>query len=160
MSNEALGIYLNDHLAGATAGVELAEKLRQSSQGTELGSVMAALHHDIEQDRAALEQLMERLGIRRHPVKQAAGWVFEKLSRLRFNTPLTGDEQLTRLLETETLSLGIEGKLALWRSLKELAAADDRLAAADLDRLIDRAGQQRQTLEPYRLTAAAQAFSP
>jgi hypothetical protein len=160
MSNEPLGTYLNDHLAGSAAGVELAEKLHQSNQGTELGNVMAALHHDIEQDQATLEELMERLQIERQPVKRAAGWVFEKLSRLRFDAPLTGDDDLARLLETETLSLGIEGKLALWRSLKELAATDSRLVAADLERLIDRAQRQRQTLEPYRLAAARQALSP
>jgi hypothetical protein len=160
MSNQPLGSYLNDHLAGATAGVELAEKLRQRGQGTELGNVMAGIHHDIEEDRAALEELMERLQVDRQRVKQAAGWVFEKLTRLRLDTPLTGDDDLTRLLELETLSLGIEGKLALWRSLKELAATDGRLVAADLERLIDRAEQQRQTLEPHRLAAARQAFSP
>ena len=33
---------------------------------------------------------MERLEIERHPVKQAAGWVLEKLSRLRLNPALTG----------------------------------------------------------------------
>ena len=27
-SNELLGVYLNDHLAGSAAGLELAEKLR------------------------------------------------------------------------------------------------------------------------------------
>jgi hypothetical protein len=158
-SKELLGIYLNDHLAGSAAGVELAEKLHENNQGTELGNVMAALHHDIKQDRETLEQLMERLEIERNPVKQAAGWVFEKLSRLRLNTPLTGDADLTRLLETETLSLGIEGKLALWRVLKACAAADSRLAATDFDRLIDRASQQRQTLEPHRQQAALRAFT-
>ena len=40
-SDEMLGIYLNDHLAGSTAGLELAEKLRDQNQGTELGELMA-----------------------------------------------------------------------------------------------------------------------
>jgi hypothetical protein len=158
-SNELLGIYLNDHLAGSAAGVELAEKLHENNKGTGFGNVMAALHHDIEEDRATLQALMERLEIGRSPVKQAAGWMFEKLSRLRLNPVLTKSADLTRLLETETLSLGIEGKLAMWLALKEAAAADSQLAATDYDRLIDRARQQRRTLEPHRLAAAVQAFT-
>ena len=39
-------------------------------------------------------------------------------------------------------------------------AVDARLAATDFDRLIARARQQRETLEPHRLEAAAKAFSP
>jgi hypothetical protein len=158
-SNELLGVYLNDHLAGSAAGTELAEKLHDNNTGSELGNVMATLHHDIEQDRATLEELMERLELERHPVKQAAGWVLERLSRLRLNPALTGSADLTRLLETEALSLGIEGKLAMWIALKQAAATDSRLAGTDFDRLIDRARQQRQTLEPHRVAAAVRAFS-
>jgi hypothetical protein len=159
LSNEPLGVYLNDHLAGSASGVELAEKLRDNNQGTELGNLMAALHHDIAEDRATLEELMQHLGIERHPVKQAAGWFLEKLSRLRLNPALTGSADLTRLLETEALSLGIEGKLGLWLALQEAAAGDNRLAGTDLDRLIDRARRQRQALEPHRVAAARRAFS-
>jgi hypothetical protein len=157
-SDELLGVYLNDHLAGAAAGLELAAKLRDNNQGTELGEAMAALHRDIEQDRATLEALMGRLEVERHPVKQAAGWLVEKLSRVRLNPALTGSADLTRLLETEALSLGIEGKLAMWLTLKEVAGDDQRLAAEDLDRLIERARGQRRALEPHRLAAARRSF--
>ena len=158
-SDEALVVYLNDHLAGSAAGVELAEKLRYNNQGTELGKAMVALHHDITEDRETLEELMRHLDVARHPVKEAAGWMLEKVSRLRLNPALTGSPELTRLLETEALSLGIEGKLSMWLALKEAAAADPRLAAADYDRLIERARGQRRALEPHRLAAAAASFS-
>jgi hypothetical protein len=158
-SDEALTAYLNDHLAGSAAGVELAEKLRDNNQGTELGRAMVALHHDISEDRGTLESLLGQLELDRHPVKEAAGWMLEKVSRLRLNPALTGSTELTRLMETEALSLGIEGKLAMWLALKEAAATNPRLAAADYDRLIERARSQRGALEPHRLAAAAAAFS-
>ena len=158
-SDEALVVYLNDHLAGAAAGIELAEKLRDSHQGTELGKDMVALYHDISEDRDTLEELMRHLEVQRHRVKEAAGSMLEKLSRLRLNPALTGSAELTRLLETEALSLGIEGKLSLWMALKEAAAANPRLAAADYDRLIERARDQRRALEPHRLAAAAASFT-
>jgi hypothetical protein len=158
-SDQALTAYLNDHLAGSAAGVELAEKLRDNNQGTELGRAMVALHHDISEDRGTLESLLGQLELDRHPVKEAAGWMLEKVSRLRLNPALTGSTELTRLMETEALSLGIEGKLAMWLALKEAAATNPRLAAADYDRLIERARSQRRALEPHRLAAAAAAFS-
>jgi hypothetical protein len=158
-TDEQLGVYLNDHLAGATAGLELAAKLRDNNQGTELGRVMTALHHDIEQDRAALEELMGHLEVARHPVKQAAGWLAEKLTRVRLNPALTGSAELTRLLETEALSLGVEGKLAMWLVLEETAGGDQRLAGTDFARLIERARGQRRALEPHRREAARQAFT-
>jgi hypothetical protein len=158
-SNELLGVYLNDHLAGSAAGSELAGKLRDNHQGTDFGDTMAALHHDISQDKDTLEELMGHLEVERHPVKEAAGWMLEKLSRLRLNPALTGGAELTRLLETEALSLGIEGKLAMWLALKEAAAADPRLAGTDFDRLIERARGQRRALEPHRLAAAVESFA-
>jgi hypothetical protein len=158
-SNELLGVYLNDHLAGSAAGTELSGKLRDNHQGTELGDAMDALHRDISQDKEALEELMRHLEVERHPVKEAAGWMLEKVSRLRLNPALTGGAELTRLLETEALSLGIEGKLAMWLALKEAAVADPRLAGTDFDRLIERARGQRRALEPHRLAAAVQSFA-
>jgi hypothetical protein len=158
-SDEALTTYLNDHLAGSAVGVELASKLRDNNQGTELGRVMVALHHDISEDRDTLESLLGHLELDRHPVKEAAGWMLEKVSRLRLNPAVTGSAELTRLMETEALALGIEGKLAMWLALKEAAAANPRLAGTDYDRLIERARDQRRALEPHRLAAAAGAFS-
>jgi hypothetical protein len=63
-------------------------------------------------------------------------------------------------MDIEALSLGIEGKFAMWRSLKEIADQDAQLGATDFDSLAERAGGQRETLEPYRLQASAFAFSP
>jgi hypothetical protein len=158
-SKELLGTYLNDHLAGAAAGVELAEKLAAAHEGTPFGTAVAAVADEIKADRQTLQGLMERLGIGRSAVKQATGWVFEKVTRLRLNRRLTRSDDLTRLLETETLSLGIEGKAAMWLALKDVDGLDAELGRADFDRLVFRARQQREALEPYRLEAAAGAFT-
>jgi hypothetical protein len=156
---QRLGAYLTDHLAGATAGVELAERLRSENQGSRFEEVLAQLAGEIKEDRSTLESLIGRLDIERSPTKQAVGWGFEKLSRLRLNKQLTGSEDLTTLLEAETLSLGIEGKALMWRALREIAKLDQRLAETDFDQLTDRAVSQRERLEPFRIEAATNAFS-
>jgi hypothetical protein len=159
VSIDLLGGYLNDHLGGSVAGVEIAEKLRSRNEGTPFGAVLADLVLEVKEDRATLEHLMDRLGIERSPAKQAAGRGLEKLGRLRTSKQVTGSAEVSRLMDIEALSLGIDGKFAMWRVLKEIADLDGRLAETDFDGLAARAGRQRETLEPYRLQAAVLAFS-
>jgi hypothetical protein len=102
---------------------------------------------------------MDTLDAAKDPVKQLAAWAGEKLGRLKLNGQFTGYSDLSRLEELEGLSLGVEGKLSLWRSLKNVADHDSRLATADLDRLVERAQRQREELEVHRLEAAGQALA-
>lgn len=159
LSKELLATYLNDHLAGATAGGELAQKISADHSGTQLGVFLAELASDIEQDRAALEDVMTRLGIEKNPIKTAAGWIFEKFSRVKLSDALTGSADLKHLLEFETMSLGIEGKLVMWRALQQVSDEDTELATTDLDALAKRAEGQRAALEEYRLQAAKAALT-
>jgi hypothetical protein len=146
--------YLNDHLAGSAAALDLLAKMSSQNEGTEFGRVLAALEQEVAEDRDALRQVMAKLGIPTDSVKQAGGWVLEKLTRLRFD--VTTGEELGRLMEAEALSLGIAGKLAGWRALKEASHAD---LGVDLDRLIERAQDQRSRLEPFRIEAARQVLA-
>ncbi len=157
-ASELLGIYLNDHLAGSVTGVELAKKISAENVGTRYGIFLAELSTDIEQDRTTLAELMDRLNIERSTVKQAAGWISEKLTRVKFSESVTGSADLKRLLEFETLSLGIEGKQAMWRSLRQVCDRYPELAAAELDALAKRAEGQRSGLEEHRLDAASKAL--
>jgi hypothetical protein len=99
---------------------------------------------------------MDRLGIRRDPVKRAAAWGAEKVGRLKLNGQLTGYSPLSRVVELETLSLGVAGKLGLWRALRDVAPGG--IPADDLERLIKRAERQRRGLETQRRRAAEIAF--
>jgi hypothetical protein len=158
--NEALDAYLNDHLAGAAAAVELVERIRDNNAGTALAAHMEALGQAIEADRDTLATLMERLGVTPSKPKQVTGKLLETLSRFRLNERVTGSPAVTRLMEIETLSLGIEGKASLWRSLDQVAASRPELGAFDLGALMSRAVDQRSGLEPLRLQAAAVALGP
>jgi hypothetical protein len=157
---EPLDVYLNDHLAGSAAAVELVERLRANNEGTPLAAHMEKLALEIEQDRDTLGEVMHRLGVVRSTTKQVAGKVLETLSRMRLNERITGSAEVTRLLELEALSLGIEGKVLLWRSLTEVAAVRPELAEFDLPALATSAVSQRAGVEPFRLEAAAAALGP
>ena len=159
MSDRYLPTYLNDHLAGAVGGHELAKRAASSNAGTEYGPFLAELEHEIAEDLASLEQLMDRLGVKQDRLKRTAGFVGEKLGRLKPNAHLIGYSPLSRVVELEVLSLGIEGKLGLWRALLHRVPDDERFDPDELAALIERAERQRTDLEPYRLRAVEEALS-
>jgi hypothetical protein len=117
MSDE-LATYLNDHLTGATFGYEHARHLDKETAATDLGEMVSSLASDIEADRDELIVLMDRLGIDRSAVKQATTRIAEKLGRPKFSGTTSGEPALGRFLALEAMSLGVEGKLCLWETLK------------------------------------------
>lgn len=152
-----LAIYLNDHRAGATGGVELARRARSSNRGTRWGETLETVCAEIEADLTTLEQVMEHLGVKRSVVKIAAAWSAERVGRLKPNGRLRGYSPLSRMLELEMLHIGITGKMEMWRAL--VATQASRLTQFDLPRLIERAESQRTTVERLRIEAAAEAFA-
>jgi hypothetical protein len=149
-----LPIYLNDHLAGSSVGVQLARRLEKENRGSEYHGPLQRLAEEISEDRETLQDLMRRLGVRRDPVKAIAPVVAEKLGRFKLNGELTRYSPLSRLEELEALSLGVEGKLAMWRALRGTLEID-----LDFDALIARANAQRRRLERLRVKAAAEALA-
>jgi hypothetical protein len=153
-----LRIYLNDHLAGSAAGLALAKRCHSRNRAGPLGDVLADLVHQIEEDRRSLADVMRRLGAPQNPGKLVAARLLERVGLLKLNGSLTGYSDLSRLLELEGLSAGIEAKGLLWSTLRATMASDPRLGGLDLDRLVERAKRQREELEPHRLEAAARAL--
>lgn len=143
-----LPIYLNDHLAGATLGVEIVRRtLRENEDGGELAEFLRWLHAQVAEDRQALLALMRRHGVQPSLVKAGGAWLAEKVGRLKPNGHVSTYSPLSRLLELEALAAGIDAKLALWLAL-------DAAGVDDVGELIARAREQRERLEPHRLAAA------
>jgi hypothetical protein len=154
-----LDIYLNDHLAGATAGSELAHRMAGSHRGREEAGPLSRLSAEIAQDRSALLDIMASLGITVRGYKVGAAWIGEKAGRLKFNGRILARSPLSDLEELELLRLGVEAKAAGWRTLRTLADTDRRLDAGRVDELISRAGSQADQLEELRVRAANRVIS-
>jgi hypothetical protein len=153
-----LDIYLNDHLAGSTAGVELARGLAAAGGSSADGDVLRELAADIARDRAALQEIMARLEVRGRRYKVAGAWLAEKVRRLKLNGTIGTRSPLTSLIELEMLRLGVEGKAAGWNALRAIAAREPRLDAGQLDELAGRARDQAGKVEDLRLRAAKRAL--
>ncbi len=158
MADKAMNVYLNDHLAGAMTGRDLAEHIRSENLGTPLGKLMGQLLLQIEEDRQTLIALMEHLNSSKNPVKQAGAWVAEKVSRLKFAGVSSGEPELGTFMALETLALGVQGKLSMWKALKQVTGQHPALASVNLDELIERAEAQYDLLEHERLTTGARAL--
>jgi hypothetical protein len=159
MNEKYLRIYLQDHLAGSTAGLELARRTRGANKGTEYGAPLARIADEIEADRRHLQGIIEDLGFGGDRLKNIAAWGLEKMGRLKLNGELKGYSPLSRVVELEGLLTGITGKWGLWVALLEVAPSEPRLDAALLERLRARAEEQRATVEELREKAAREAFA-
>jgi hypothetical protein len=159
LRNDLLAIYLNDHLAGSTAGLELVRRAQGSNAGTPLGAFLAGLAVEIEEDRQSLERIMKRLDVGKDRLKVGAAWAGEKAGRLKLNGRLTSYSPLSRLVEIEGLLIGVSGKRACWLGLLEIAAREPRLDTEELERLVARAEAQLEGLRAHHAEAADEALA-
>ena len=149
----SLSVYLNDHLAGATGGVELFRRAAGGLSGP-LGEEVARLRDEAVEDRRSLRSLMSRLEVRESAALVALGWAGEKLGRLKPNGYVVRRSPLADVVELEGMRLGTFGKLGCWRVLRGVASYDDRISTAELDALVARAERQLARLDALHLQTA------
>jgi len=159
MAYESIEVYLNDHLAGATAGVNLVDQAAERHRSDELGEFFAPLAAEIKADLGTLESLMESMNVDKSASKTALAEVGSKLAAPKFDAQGAGNEHLGDFVTLETLSIGVEGKRCMWKALKTVADAYPELGALDLDELESRAQDQRDRLEDKRNEVAPLALT-
>jgi hypothetical protein len=158
LERDLLAIYLNDHLGGSSGGLELARRAAEQNKGTQLGRFLEKLAKEIEEDREALKEIMDAVGVGRDHLKVAAGWTLEKFGRLKVNGRLIEYSPLSRLVEIEGLIVGVRGKLAGWHSLLAVVDEVEGLKRTQLERLEQRANRQLEGLAKHHRRVAAEAL--
>lgn len=159
MKDQNLSTYLNDHRAGAEAGLQLAKDCRDHNPTGPLHDFLSAMVLEIEEDIEHLEELHGRLHSTENPLKKTSAWLFSKVSRLKLENVLLEYSDLSRLEELEALMLGVRGKLALWNILGAVCASDSRFEDVDFEALQHRAQRQLEGLKKHHLEAARRAFN-
>lgn len=159
LGKDYLKIYLEDHYAGSTVGIELARRIVDQNDGSAYGDAVKKLAREIEEDREALRQLMSDVGVDPNRIKVAGAWLGEKAGRLKLNGHLVSYSPQSRVVEVEGLELGVTGKLLLWRALRHITDLIPELPPAKLDSLIVRAESQRERLEELRLVAVRESVA-
>ena len=158
MNRDILATYLNDHLAGSVAALELVDRLRRLSQGTDREQLFLSLGQEIEEDQQIVKRVLQSVGGKESKVRKAAAWLAEKVGEAKLELDDSGSGQLRLIEALETLGLGIQGKMGLWRALSAASSQDAEIGKLDLARLERRARDQFERVEAERLLVAKAAF--
>ena len=159
MSRDALATYLNDHLAGSVAAVELVDRLINHASLGDVRERLVGLRTEIAADQQTLEDILHQIGGHTSPVRSMVGWLAEKAGQLKllFDDPEHG--KLGRLEALEILQLGIHGKRGLWSALRAVQPQIPTLHGVDLERLEGRADAQHAQVEELRVESARRVLS-
>jgi hypothetical protein len=153
---DLLHIYLNDHRAGAVAGLRVARRSAGANRGGPWGERLRSLAGEIAEDLQTLDAVMTTLEVRPNPVKRLGAVAGELAGRLKLNGRVVGYSPLSRVLEMEGLIAGIGAKASLWVALE--ATGSQALAAFDFPALVHRAHSQQDLVRELHGEAAAAAF--
>ena len=159
MSTEHIAVYLNDHLAGAAAGLSMMDDLASRTEGTGLAAKLRALAAEVREDQQLLRDVLARIAASERRAAQAAAWVTEKVSEGRLALAARSHPALALLEGLESLALGLQGKLAVFRVLAEVGPHDSRLADLPFAARADRTEAQHAMIEAERRAAAREAFA-
>jgi len=152
---ERLHTYLNDHLAGSVAAIELLDNLIEHHSEDRFGKIFRDLRDEIEADQKTLRNLIRKLGAEESAVRKAGAWLAEKFSRVKIGD---ADDSAELLQALEGLALGISGKQLLWRSLAAIEANFPALQGSDFSELEKRAHDQFERVERLRMQMVREAF--
>ena len=155
---DLLGVYVNDHLAAATGGIELVARMIGAHRETRHEDALRQLLGELREEKAALLQTMSTLGIPVRQYKQLAAWVAEKASRGKLNGSLVSRSPLSSLIEFEFLASAVRGKRSGFETLRIAADVEPRIDAALFDRLIEQANRQYEWATDVRREIAAEIF--
>lgn len=158
MKENVLLVYLNDHRAGGAVALETIEHLQELNSPELPDAFIRQLDREIREDVDVLSDLIGRLGGEESTVKKTMAWLSEKVGRLKLGGNAPDDRSFTVFELLETLLLGIRGKRALWEALEVVCRGDSRFDEIDWHRLRQRADQQMDQIEIYRLDVARTAF--
>jgi hypothetical protein len=154
--SDPLATYLNDHMAGAGVAIELLQAMKDRHDDESLSQFATIILVGVEEDEDTLRSLAKDIGSGSNILKETAAWVTEKISRVKLGAGSSGAFGTFEALEF--LSLGIQGKLSLWRALQVVSVSDARLRGHDFEGLISKAEAQYRSVEERRLLLAAVAL--
>ncbi|MBB5060636.1 hypothetical protein HDF16_005372 [Granulicella aggregans] len=153
--NPDLTTYLHDHLAGANAAIEVIGLLQKHSGEPVLVSFLTSLLIEVQEDKLTLEKLLSSLSLGPSTLKDSAAWVGSQVVSLKVRG---GKNAFGAFEGLEFLSLGIQGKLHLWKALERSVACGGVQDKPDFRLLIERAEVQHRNVEDLRLALATIAL--
>ena len=126
-----LGDYLREHLSGSDAAIHVVDRLRHAHDRADERVLFARLFEEFQEERQVVRALVTQLGESPFSVKRIAGKVTGSIVETIVRTH---DDDLSLFRALEALSIGVQGKRCLWRSLQSLDSAAARAGLSQLRR--------------------------
>ncbi len=155
MNRENLATYLNDHLAGSVAALELLDHLIETAKEAAHQAFFESLRTEVSADQDVLRKFMERNGASESMARKAGAWLMEKVARAKLRVDGPANTAMGRMEALEALLIGITGKRGLWLAL---ASSLEPFAGFDFENLARRADEQIAAVESKRIQSAREAI--
>jgi hypothetical protein len=120
LDGRLLAIYLRDHHALLVVLRELAQRMSISDRPDGVQAFADEVRQAAGDDRACVEQYLDRLDSAPSRARDAAVWTAEKLGRLKLNGRLLRPSPLSAVTELEGCRLLLESNRAVWSGLAHL----------------------------------------
>jgi hypothetical protein len=121
LDGRLLAVYLRDHHALLVALRELARRMSTARRTAEQRAFADDVHRVADDDRACVEQYLERIESAPSRTRHAAVWAAEKLGRLKLNGRVLRPSPLSAVTELEGCRVLLESDRAAWAGLAHLA---------------------------------------
>jgi hypothetical protein len=151
-----LAIYLQDHRAGAEAGVTLAGRCREHAP-YEAAAELSTLLADVDEDRRTLAAIMNDLGVDPSSMKQCAGRRRGTVGSPEVEWSPVPASPLSVVAELEGMIGAVSVKRQLWSFLSGVLPPG-RQNAVPRDTLLERADDQRDRMIRLHARIAEQLF--
>ncbi|MBD5784786.1 hypothetical protein IF650_01215 [Cellulosimicrobium terreum] len=155
---DLIATYLDDHVAGATVGLNRVRRMARAYEGTPVGDVVGPMVDELDEEREFLVATTKALGFHVSRYKVLLAAAAERVGRLKPNGRVVRQSPLSALLEVELLRGAVTGKQSGWRTLQQLPedVVVDRSRAAELEeqarRQVDDLTDLLERLRPAALT--------
>jgi hypothetical protein len=154
VKHNSFASYLNNHLSGAAAELELARRAASSFRGSPEERFFREYLGQLEEDRELMRQLLRASG-HQDGLQRFGRWAMEAVVVTRMADAATAG--LSRLLQVEGALIGAFGRQKLWEVLERgLSTPPGEL---DFPALRERAERQSAHLERLLRMLAATSFT-
>lgn len=155
----ALAAYLQTHLAGSRAGIDLFARSAKGQLDPEIGKELRDIRREVIEERDQLQQIMQALDVDENLVRSTAARIGERVARLKPNGSLLHRTRLTDLVETEALRIAVSGKQAGWEALLTISDLVPELDRQQLERLVSQGKDQLERLGKLHAIVARRALT-
>ncbi|MCA5893981.1 NAD-dependent epimerase/dehydratase family protein [Isoptericola sp. NEAU-Y5] len=157
LDRELLGLYLADHVTGATAGLGRIERMVGDYTDLPLHPELVEIAEQIRGERELYLSLLGALGLPRRRHRQLLAGIAERLGRLKLNGRVVRRSPMSVVLETELMRSAVVGKVGGWQTLEE-HARELGLDPAQFHELAESGQRQIATLDRLHEYARRRAF--